>query len=301
MNGIIPLWKEKGMTSHDCVFKVRKILQMKKVGHGGTLDPEVDGILPICIGKGTKLLEFLHDSPKTYFGEITLGFSTSTEDAYGEIVEKRELEDKVSEELVDKHIEKMIGEIVQIPPMYSAVKVNGKRLYEYAREGIEVQRPKRQIEIYEFKRMSDISYDSDSKTCCFSFLVTCSKGTYVRTLSVDLGHNLGLPSHMSKLTRLSSGGLKADQGITLNELENLAQSKQLDKAIISLEEVLKNTNKYQLSTEEFLQVKNGRFLTNIEYQGSEITLWYKDKIIAIYEYKSNYYKPKKMLQLETGD
>ncbi len=131
MDGILPLWKERGMTSHDCVFKLRKILHTKKIGHGGTLDPDVEGVLPICVGKGTKVIEYMVDSGKTYEGEITLGFATTTEDVSGEIVEKKPVTTPLSTEQIDQAMAEMTGEITQIPPMFSAVKVNGKRLYEY--------------------------------------------------------------------------------------------------------------------------------------------------------------------------
>ena len=155
MDGILPLWKERGMTSHDCVFKLRKILHTKKIGHGGTLDPDVEGVLPICVGKGTKVIEYMVDSGKTYEGEITLGFATTTEDVSGEIVEKKPVTTPLSTEQIDQAMAEMTGEITQIPPMFSAVKVNGKRLYEYARNGEEVERPQRKAMIYSFERTSD--------------------------------------------------------------------------------------------------------------------------------------------------
>ena len=129
MDGLLPLWKERGMTSHDCVFKLRKILHMKKIGHGGTLDPDVDGVLPICLGKATKVIEYSSDAGKVYQGEITLGFSTTTEDKSGEVVETKKVDQLISNEEIDETMKSFIGEITQIPPMYSAVKVNGKRLY----------------------------------------------------------------------------------------------------------------------------------------------------------------------------
>ena len=187
MDGILPLWKEKGMTSFDCVYKVRKLLKTKKVGHSGTLDPEVDGVLPICIGKATKVVEYLHESNKVYQGEITLGFSTETEDAHGEIVSSSPIEIPFSIQEIDEKMQNFIGEITQIPPMYSAVKVNGKRLYEYARAGEEVERPVRKATIYNFRRISEPVYNEETKTQSWMFEVSCSKGTYVRTLSVDLG------------------------------------------------------------------------------------------------------------------
>lgn len=205
MDGILPLWKEKGMTSFDCVFKVRRLLQTKKVGHSGTLDPEVDGVLPICVGKATKVVEYLLESNKVYQGEICLGIATETEDAHGEIVNQEEIITPFTIEEIDAMMETFKGEIIQIPPMYSAVKVNGKRLYEYARKGETVERPERRVKIYEFKRTSTPVYDEASKTQKWQFEVSCSKGTYVRTLAVDLGEKLGVPAHMSQLTRIKSG------------------------------------------------------------------------------------------------
>ena len=152
MDGIINVKKEAGMTSHDVVFKLRKILGTKKIGHGGTLDPDVVGVLPIAVGKATRMVEFMQDEGKVYEGEITLGFSTTTEDASGEVVEQTPVEAPLDAGEVDRMIAQMVGEIEQVPPMYSAVKVNGRKLYEYARAGEEVERPVRQVAIYEFTR-----------------------------------------------------------------------------------------------------------------------------------------------------
>ena len=218
MDGILPLWKEKGMTSFDCVYKVRKLLKTKKVGHSGTLDPEVDGVLPICIGKATKVVENLHEANKVYQGEITLGFSTETEDAHGKVVSTTPIESSFSVQEIDEKMQNFIGEITQIPPMYSAVKVNGKRLYEYARAGEEVERPVRKATIYDFNRISEPVYNEKTKTQSWKFEVSCSKGTYVRTLSVDLGKALGVEAHMSQLTRVKSGPFHSDDCITLEQL-----------------------------------------------------------------------------------
>ena len=145
MEGIIPLYKPKGMTSHDCVFKLRKILKMKKIGHTGTLDPDVTGVLPICVGKATKVAEYLTDAGKTYEGEVTLGYSTTTEDASGEVVRRKKVDRIILRDEIIKGLSAMTGELTQTPPMFSAVKVNGKRLYEYARQGIEIERPSRKF------------------------------------------------------------------------------------------------------------------------------------------------------------
>ena len=141
MHGIIPLYKPKGMTSHDCVMKIRRMLQTKKVGHTGTLDPSVEGVLPICVGEATKIISFLLPLHKQYIADVFLGRSTTTEDADGETVEEKTLDSVPTEEEIRQVLASFTGEIIQIPPMYSAIKVNGKKLYEYARENIEIERP----------------------------------------------------------------------------------------------------------------------------------------------------------------
>ena len=146
MEGIIPLYKPKGLTSHDCVFKLRKILRTKKIGHTGTLDPDVTGVLPICVGKATKVAEYLTDAGKTYEGEVTIGISTSTEDASGDVIMKKRIERVILREEILTALQSLTGTITQTPPMFSAIKVNGKRLYEYARKGIEIERPSRTIQ-----------------------------------------------------------------------------------------------------------------------------------------------------------
>ena len=226
MNGIINLKKEVGMTSHDVVFKLRKILGTKKIGHGGTLDPDVVGVLPIAVGKATRMVEFMQDEGKVYEGEITLGYSTTTEDASGEVVSETPVLSHLDEKLVDGAIASLTGPISQIPPMYSAVKVNGRKLYEYARAGQEVERPERQVTIYQFERTSPISYDGHLAR--FTFRVKCSKGTYIRTLSVDLGEKLGYAAHMSQLTRTSAAGLQLEDALTLEEIAEKVEAGQLD-------------------------------------------------------------------------
>jgi len=218
LSGIINLKKEAGMTSHDAVFKLRKILKEKKIGHGGTLDPDVTGVLPIAVGKATRLIEYMQEEGKIYEGEITLGISTTTEDASGEVVEVTPVSPELSQEMVDQTMATFVGQIVQIPPMYSAVKVDGRKLYEYARAGQEVERPKRTIEINSFERTSPLVAEGDLVR--FTFRVKCGKGTYVRTLSVDLGAKLGYASHMSKLERTGSAGLALDDALTLAEISD---------------------------------------------------------------------------------
>ena len=181
-NGILPVYKERGLTSHDVVFKLRKILKTKKVGHTGTLDPEVAGVLPICIGNATKVSDYIMEMGKSYKATVFLGVSTSTEDQTGETIEVKEIEHaSIEDKAIDDVLNQFKGEITQIPPMYSSVKVRGKKLYEYARKNIEVERPERVVYIKDIIRTSNLTFDQQG--CQFDIFVTCGKGTYIRTLA----------------------------------------------------------------------------------------------------------------------
>lgn len=217
MNGILPLWKERGMTSHDCVFKLRKILKTKKVGHTGTLDPGVEGVLPICIGQATRIAEYLTDAGKTYEAVISIGRATTTEDAEGETVEQDTTCKSFSRQEILDALTALTGEIEQTPPMFSAVKVNGKKLYEYARAGQTVERPTRKVTIYELELLSEEeTYEGEEVT--FSIRIKCSKGTYIRTLAVQIGEVLGHPAHMHELVRTSSGTFTKEHCLTLAQV-----------------------------------------------------------------------------------
>ena len=290
MNGIINLKKEAGMTSHDAVFKLRKILGTKKIGHGGTLDPDVVGVLPIAVGKATRMVEFMQDEGKIYEGEITLGYSTITEDSSGEVVSETPVLSPLNENLVDEAIASLTGPITQIPPMYSAVKVNGRKLYEYARAGQEVERPERQVTIYQFERTSPISYESELAR--FTFRVKCSKGTYIRTLSVDLGEKLGYAAHMSYLTRTSAAGLQLDDALTLSEIEEKVQAGELD-FLHPLEIGTGDLVKVYLTPEQAEEVRFGRFI-ELEQTEKELAGFEGEKLLAILEKRDQLYKPRKV-------
>lgn len=303
MDGIIALWKERGMTSHDCVFKLRKILQTKKIGHGGTLDPDVDGVLPIAVGKGTKTIEYLQTHDKQYTGEITLGYSTTTEDISGDVVDITPILAPISEEEVDSVMASFIGTITQVPPMYSAVRVNGKRLYEYAREGLSVERPQRQTTISCFERITPLSYNEEKQTVSWRFNVTCSKGTYVRTLAVDTGKALGVAAHMSDLTRLASGGLTADKSYRLQDIQ--AMMEQNDSTfLLPIELAFEQFQRLDLTSERYEDVRNGRFLAVSEYPSissdAVVACYYHERIVAIYQQhptKPAWLKPVKVLRI----
>ena len=290
MNGIINLKKEAGLTSHDAVFKLRKILGTKKIGHGGTLDPDVVGVLPIAVGKATRMVEFMQDEGKVYEGEITLGYSTTTEDASGEVVAETPVLSSLDETTVDEAIASLTGPITQIPPMYSAVKVNGRKLYEYARAGQEVERPERQVTIYQFERTSPISYESELAR--FTFRVKCSKGTYIRTLSVDLGKKLGYAAHMSHLTRTSAAGLQLEDALTLDEIAEKVDVGQLD-FLHPLEIGTGDLVKVFLTPEEATEVRFGRFI-ELDQTDQELAAFEGDTLLAILEKRGNFYKPRKV-------
>ena len=290
ISGIINLKKEAGMTSHDAVFKLRKILQEKKIGHGGTLDPDVTGVLPIAVGKATRVIEYMTEAGKVYEGEITIGFSTTTEDASGETVKTTPVTE-LEEATVDKAMASFEGEITQIPPMYSAVKVNGKKLYEYARAGEEVERPQRQVTITKFVRTSPIELEND--TARFTFRVACSKGTYVRTLSVDLGAKLGYASHMSALRRTASAGLTLDKALTLSQISEMVEAGDTS-FLLPIEFGVQDLPAVQVTEDDAKEISFGRFIA-IDSQEPLVAAFLGDKVLAIMEKRNQVYKPRKVL------
>ena len=299
MNGILPLWKPRGMTSHDCVFKLRKLLKTKKVGHTGTLDPEVSGVLPICIGRATKIAEYITASGKTYEGEVTIGFSTTTEDAWGEKVEEKQVNRLIKRTEVEEILQSLTGEITQTPPMFSAVKVNGKRLYEYARQGIEVERPSRTVLIHKLRLLEDWD-ELQREAPSFSFEVVCGKGTYVRTLAVEIGNKLGFPAHMSGLTRTQSASFRKEDCFTFEEIQEFVENNHPQELLLPLETGLSHLPKMTISDTLAEKVKNGARLEEPEDwpESKEVVMEYHDKAIAIYQRhpdKPGIIKPVKVL------
>lgn len=301
MDGILAIHKEVGMTSHDVVFKLRKILKTKKVGHTGTLDPEVSGVLPICVGKATRVSDYVMESGKSYRAEVTIGMSTTTEDQTGEIVDQK----RVDQNLWDKDeiiatLKQLEGDIEQIPPMYSAVKVNGKKLYEYARQNIEVERPVRRVHINSIDLISDIIYEND--TCKFEIEVECGKGTYIRTLATQIGALLNYPAHMSHLIRLKSGGFSLEQAIKLDDLREIVEQDKLQDVILPLEYGLNGLTKITVHDKNIVtRIQNGqkieKSLIDESKHDGEFVVWYKHKAIAImdtYDKNETLYKPKKV-------
>ncbi|ETI70327.1 tRNA pseudouridine(55) synthase TruB [Neobacillus vireti] len=259
MEGILPLFKPAGLTSHDCVFKLRKILKTKKVGHTGTLDPDVTGVLPICIGKATKVAEYITDAGKAYVGEVTVGFSTTTEDASGEEVERKAVDRIFSRKEILEVLQSLTGDIEQTPPMFSAVKVGGVRLYEYARKGIEVERPTRKVTIYSIELLDDRE-QFQGEVLTFRFRVNCSKGTYIRTLAVMIGELLGFPAHMSYLQRVQSAHFSLEDCLTFEEIEKHMESGTISSVLQPLEAALSHLPKLLINDKVAEKVKNGALL-----------------------------------------
>ncbi|RRK11171.1 tRNA pseudouridine(55) synthase TruB [Lactiplantibacillus garii] len=304
-DGILPLYKPRGMTSFDCVAKVRKLYQTRKVGHSGTLDPNVDGVLPICIGNATKVVQFLVASGKRYQGSITLGFATTTEDLDGEEVERQPITTPFSKERIDAVLTQMTGELTQIPPMFSAVKVNGRRLYDYARNGETVERPVRHVTITSFKQRQPATYDSEHQTQTIYFTVDCSKGTYVRTLAVDAGKALGVPAVMSDLTRLKSGGFTLDETVTFEQITDHVANGTAGDLLKPIDQALRQYPRVVINAAIWAKVKNGVWLTAADLQLSDpaaspmVALIYQDSLKCLYSYRPDErrYKPFKMFSV----
>lgn len=301
-NGILPVYKERGLTSHDVVFKLRKILKTKKIGHTGTLDPEVSGVLPVCIGTATRVSDYVMDMGKSYNATITLGESTTTEDQTGEVIDKVDVqENAININEVNAVLKQFEGIIEQVPPMYSSVKVNGKKLYEYARKGETVERPVRKVYIDSIARTSELQFE-DGK-CHFNIEVKCGKGTYIRTLATDIGKQLGYPAHMSLLTRINSGGFDIKDSITLDQISQLHEQDTLQSHLFPLEYGLKSLPKIYVSDENIkTRILNGQKFNKKQFnQTIEQQLVFIDseteKVMAIYiqhPEKNHEIKPKKV-------
>ena len=303
--GILPLWKEKGMTSHDCVFKLRKILKMKRIGHTGTLDPSVEGVLPICLGQATKVSEYIMDQGKTYVATISIGTSTTTEDADGEIVENDSTSKTFSRKQILATLAELTGEITQIPPMFSAVKVNGKKLYEYAREGKEVERPSRKVMIHHI-HLIDESATFSGPEVTFTIEIACGKGTYIRTLAVQIGELLGYPAHMSSLVRTASGSFTKKQCLTLAEVQEALDQNTLTETLLPLKDALSAWPTLEINDENKKSITNGQVVEihPLLAEHQKIVYILLDKPIAVYikhPTKSGMMKPEKMFSSEKGD
>lgn len=249
MNGIINVYKPVKMTSHDVVSHFRKLFNIKKIGHTGTLDPDATGVLPICVGKATKIADYITNGRKKYRAELTLGISTDTQDASGNTIEEKEV--NVTLEELNNTLQSFVGQISQIPPMYSAIKMNGKKLYQLAREGTVVERKPRDIEI---NNIEIVNYDGKSRAI---FDVDCSKGTYIRTLCNDIGEKLGCGGHMSSLMRTATGNYKVEDSFTLEKIDQLYAQNEIDQFLKPIDSIFEHYPKVIIKDESFRWIQNG--------------------------------------------
>ena len=293
-SGIINVYKEKGFTSFDVVAKLRGILRTKKIGHTGTLDPDAEGVLPVCIGRATKVCDILTDKDKVYEAVMLLGVETDTQDTSGEVLKQLPVE--VSEEKVKEAVLSFVGEYAQIPPMYSALKVNGKKLYELAREGKTIERKARNVSIFSIEIL-----EVDLPRVRMS--VHCSKGTYIRTLCHDIGQKLGCGGCMEKLLRTKVGIFELADTLKLSEIDELAKAGTVEEKIIAVDELFEDYLKVWTKQKFDVVVHNGnriekRMLQAQLAENAERLRVYDSEgaFIGIYEYSGDRkdFKPVKM-------
>ncbi|MEG0291338.1 MAG: tRNA pseudouridine(55) synthase TruB [Anaerovoracaceae bacterium] len=261
INGIIVINKQKDWTSHDCVAVMRRLVSVKRIGHTGTLDPMAEGVLPICIGTSTRIMEYLDLDFKTYLCTMKLGITTDTQDIWGNVLVQKDTSNIKKEDIV-KVCSTFVGEITQVPPKYSALKVNGKKLYEYARAGQDVEIKSRKITI---KNLDIKEINGDE----IAFEVTCSKGTYVRTICQDIGEALGVGGTMSGLTRTASGVFNIQNSITIDELRQKTREEILEM-LLPTDYPLVNFGVLKLNYEAAKDFVNGKKMNTIK-RTSEIT------------------------------
>ena len=294
MDGVLNIRKEKGYTSFDVVAKLRGILHMKKIGHTGTLDPDATGVLPVCLGKATKLCDLLTDKNKTYEAVLLLGKTTDTQDITGEVLEEKSTE-ALTEEKVREAIEGFIGDYEQIPPMYSALKVNGKKLYELAREGKVIERKARPVKILDIQIL-EIDLPK------VRMEVSCSKGTYIRTLCHDIGEKLGCGGCMESLIRTRVSTFRIEDAKTLDEIETLKQEGKLAELLVPIDAMFPFYPKITVKDDWKAFAKNGnpldlKMLKEACGQDEETQVRLYDesgKFIAIYQWKEKKYHIVKM-------
>lgn len=295
INGIINIHKEAGFTSHDVVAKMRGICGQKKIGHTGTLDPQATGVLPVCLGSATKLCDMLTDKDKEYVAELLLGQTTDTQDVTGQVLTETEVE--VSEEAVRQAIMSFVGDYDQVPPMYSALKVNGKKLYELAREGKEVERKARRVTILGIEIL-------DIQLPVIKMRVACSKGTYIRTLCADIGEKLGCGGTMKSLVRTRVERFTLENAVTLGELQELRDTGKLETAVLPVDmcfgecPALHVQEKWQKLLENGNAFYANQTEENVTYRAEQWVRIYRadNRFAGIYAYDKirKWYKPVKM-------
>ena len=267
MNGIICIDKPQGFTSFDVVAKLRSITKIRRIGHAGTLDPMATGVLPVFIGRATKACDMLPDSDKEYEADFKLGIVTDTQDSTGEILSQCEA--SITETALKTALCGFMGRQLQVPPMYSAVKVDGKRLYDLARQGIEVERKPREIEIYKIELLS---FDEQSQSG--KLVISCSKGTYIRTICHDLGQKLGVGAVMTALRRTRAAGFSLSDCITIQEAQKLSDPAVLEKSILPIDRVFSFMDKFVLNRR-----KAELFLSGVKLDAKEFEI---DKTLAVF-------------------
>ena len=293
-NGIINIYKEKGFTSHDVVAKMRGICKQKKIGHTGTLDPDAVGVLPVCLGSGTKLCDMLTDKDKEYVAELLLGKETDTQDVTGQVLKEHPV--NCTEEEVRQAIMSFVGDYMQIPPMYSALKVDGKKLYELARAGKEVERQARPVKILGIEIL-------EINLPVVRMRVECSKGTYIRTLCHDIGQKLGCGGTMQSLMRTKVGIFKLENAITLAELEQLRDEDRIGEKLYAVDSIFGECPALHAKEETIRLLENGNsfYPNQMEEKktypsGQWVRVYGKERFFGIYAYDSETrrYKPVKM-------
>ena len=281
MNGIIVINKEKNWTSNDVVQKIKGIFH-EKVGHTGTLDPLATGVIPILIGKGTQLSKYLINHDKEYIATIKLGYKTSTGDLEGNVVKQKDVsEGMLEEDFVNKVLKQFEGKITQIPPIYSAIKVNGKKLYEYARKSQDVEIPPRNIEIYEIELISISQEDME-----ITYRVHCSKGTYIRTLCEDIAEKLGTVGYMKELQRTRVGNFSIQNSLKMEDINN---DEIVQENFISIEKFLEDKEKIELNSEKMKIFLNG---VKIKYVKKDevCRVYYKEVFVGTGIISNNFLK-----------
>lgn len=295
LSGIINVYKEAGFTSHDVVAKLRGICKQKKIGHTGTLDPQAVGVLPVCLGSGTKLCDMLTDKEKEYIAELLLGVTTDTQDLEGQVLTEKKVE--VTVQQVEEAVMSFVGEYDQVPPMYSALKVNGKKLYELARAGKEVERKARRVHIREIEILK-------MELPVVQFRVVCSKGTYIRTLCTDIGEKLGCGGAMKSLIRSRVGQFRLEEALTLTEIEKQRDLGKLNDICIPVDQVFTEFPKLTVTVQAQKLLDNGNAIyptmtvEEMTYESGRWIRFYKNDgtFAGIYEYVEEHkrYQPVKM-------
>lgn len=281
MFGFLCVNKPRGITSHDVINKLRKQTGFKKIGHTGTLDPFATGVLVVCFGGATRLIEYLKED-KAYVAELKFGEISDTYDTEGNI--EKFSDKKVTSEQVCAILHDFKGKIIQTPPKYSAISVNGKKLYEYARSGVEVEIPKRQVEIFKLKLLK---FDYEKQTAQIE--IECSKGTYIRSLGFDIGIKLGCGAYLTALERTKSGPFIIQNAVSTEDVSS-------DTALANPTDVLRDYKKHELNDEDYKRIKHGNPLCSKGYNDNEILfLLYKNKVVACAQVKDKQIKIKKVL------